>query len=55
MKCFYNINAQSRTAVIIAFDGAFHGRTLLGITLTGMSAPYKQNFGPFPGDIYRLP
>ena len=40
---------------IIAFDGAFHGRTLLGITLTGMSAPYKQNFGPFPGDIYRLP
>lgn len=40
---------------IIAFDGAFHGRTLLGVTLTGMSAPYKQNFGPFPGDIYRLP
>lgn len=40
---------------IIAFDGAFHGRTLLGVTLTGMSAPYKQNFGPFPGEIYRLP
>lgn len=40
---------------IIAFDGAFHGRTLLGCTLTGMSQPYKQNFGPFPGDIYRVP
>lgn len=40
---------------IIAFDGAFHGRTLLGCTLTGMSQPYKQNFGPFPSDIYRLP
>ncbi len=40
---------------IIAFDGAFHGRTLLGCTLTGMSQPYKQNFGPFPGEIYRVP
>lgn len=40
---------------IIAFDGAFHGRTLLGCTLTGMSQPYKQNFGPFPADIYRVP
>ena len=40
---------------IIAFDGAFHGRTLLGSTLTGMSQPYKQNFGPFAGGVYRLP
>lgn len=40
---------------VIAFDGAFHGRTLLGCTLTGMSQPYKQNFGPFPGEVYRLP
>jgi 4-aminobutyrate aminotransferase/(S)-3-amino-2-methylpropionate transaminase len=40
---------------IIAFDGAFHGRTLLGCALTGMSQPYKQNFGPFPSDIYRVP
>ncbi|AUH01366.1 4-aminobutyrate--2-oxoglutarate transaminase [Prodigiosinella confusarubida] len=40
---------------VIAFDGAFHGRTSLGIALTGMSQPYKQNFGPFPGDIYRVP
>ncbi|MBT0726681.1 4-aminobutyrate--2-oxoglutarate transaminase [Rosenbergiella australiborealis] len=40
---------------IIAFDGAFHGRTLLASTLTGMSSPYKQNFGPFAGGVYRLP
>lgn len=47
--------AHTQRPGIIAFEGAFHGRTLLGVTLTGMSAPYKQNFGPFPGDIYRLP
>lgn len=47
--------AHTRRAGIIAFDGAFHGRTLLGCTLTGMSQPYKQNFGPFPGEVYRLP
>lgn len=40
---------------IIAFGGAFHGRTLLGSTLTGFSAPYKQNFGPFAGEIYHTP
>lgn len=40
---------------IIAFDGGFHGRTLLGCALTGFSKPYKQNFGPFPGEVYRLP
>lgn len=47
--------AHTQRSGIIAFDGAFHGRTLLGCTLTGMSQPYKQNFGPFPSDIYRLP
>lgn len=40
---------------VIAFHGGFHGRTLLGMTLTGMSAPYKQNFGPFAGDVYHVP
>jgi 4-aminobutyrate aminotransferase/(S)-3-amino-2-methylpropionate transaminase len=40
---------------IIAFRGAFHGRTLLGVTLTGMSQPYKQNFGPFASDIFHVP
>lgn len=39
---------------VIAFRGGFHGRTLLGSTLTGMSAPYKQNFG-LATDIYHTP
>lgn len=47
--------AYTQRPGIIAFEGAFHGRTLLGCTLTGMSQPYKQNFGPFPSDVYRLP
>ncbi|SHO55977.1 aspartate aminotransferase family protein [Vibrio quintilis] len=37
---------------VISFKGGFHGRTLLGSTLTGMSEPYKQNFGPMAGEIY---
>ena len=37
---------------VISFRGGFHGRTLLGGTLTGLSQPYKQNFGPFPAEIY---
>ncbi|UFH51215.1 4-aminobutyrate--2-oxoglutarate transaminase [Pseudomonas sp. KNUC1026] len=37
---------------VVSFRGGFHGRTLLGVTLTGMSQPYKQNFGPFPAEIY---
>lgn len=40
---------------VIAFRGGFHGRTLMGMTLTGMSTPYKQNFGPFAGDVYHTP
>lgn len=40
---------------VISFRGGFHGRTLLGVTLTGMSQPYKQNFGPFPADIFHAP
>ncbi|MBF9002264.1 MULTISPECIES: aspartate aminotransferase family protein [Vibrio] len=37
---------------VISFRGGFHGRTLLGSTLTGMSAPYKQNFGPLAAEVY---
>ncbi|MFT4069051.1 4-aminobutyrate--2-oxoglutarate transaminase [Paraburkholderia sp.] len=40
---------------VIAFRGGFHGRTLLGMSLTGMSAPYRQNFGPFAPDVYHAP
>lgn len=37
---------------IISFRGGFHGRTLLGVTLTGFAQPYKQNFGPFASEVY---
>ncbi|MDR1646993.1 MAG: 4-aminobutyrate--2-oxoglutarate transaminase [Zoogloeaceae bacterium] len=40
---------------IIAFQGAFHGRTLLTLALTGKVAPYKIGYGPFPGDIFHAP
>ncbi len=40
---------------VIAFSGAFHGRTLMGMALTGKVAPYKTGFGPFPADIYHAP
>jgi 4-aminobutyrate aminotransferase len=40
---------------VIAFDGAFHGRTLLGMALTGKVVPYKVGFGPFPADIFHAP
>jgi 4-aminobutyrate aminotransferase/(S)-3-amino-2-methylpropionate transaminase len=40
---------------IIAFEDAFHGRTLLGMTLTSKTMPYKRGFGPFAPEVYRLP
>lgn len=46
--------ATGRTAVI-AFSGAFHGRTMMGMALTGKVVPYKTGFGPFPGEVYHLP
>jgi 4-aminobutyrate aminotransferase len=40
---------------IIAFSGAFHGRTLMACALTGKVVPYKVGFGPFPSDVYHIP
>lgn len=40
---------------VIAFEHAFHGRTLLGMSLTSKVKPYKYGFGPMATDIYRLP
>jgi len=40
---------------VIAFSGGFHGRTMMGMALTGKVAPYKLNFGPFPGDVFHAP
>jgi 4-aminobutyrate aminotransferase/(S)-3-amino-2-methylpropionate transaminase len=43
-----------RTAVI-AFEGAFHGRTLLSMTMTSKTHPYKAGLGPFAPEVYRVP
>lgn len=40
---------------VIALGGGFHGRTFMGMALTGKVAPYKKGFGPFPGSIYHVP
>ena len=40
---------------LIAFSGAFHGRTILTSALTGKTLPYKRGFGPFPPEIYHVP
>lgn len=46
--------ATGRPAVI-AFSGGFHGRTMMGMALTGKVVPYKVGFGPFPGEVYHAP
>ena len=45
----------TRRPGVIALSGAFHGRTFMGMALTGKVAPYKSGFGPFPGSIYHVP
>jgi 4-aminobutyrate aminotransferase/(S)-3-amino-2-methylpropionate transaminase len=40
---------------VIAFDGAFHGRTLLALSLTSRTHPYKAGLGPFAPEVYRTP
>jgi 4-aminobutyrate aminotransferase/(S)-3-amino-2-methylpropionate transaminase len=44
--------AHTKRSGVIAFGGGFHGRTMLGLSLTGKVAPYKAGFGPFLGDVY---
>ncbi len=46
---------HTRRRAIVVFEGAFHGRTLLTMTMTHKASPYKAHFGPFASDIYRLP
>lgn len=47
--------AYTKRPAIIAFVGGFHGRTMMGMALTGKVVPYKSGFGPFPGDVHHLP
>jgi 4-aminobutyrate aminotransferase / (S)-3-amino-2-methylpropionate transaminase / 5-aminovalerate transaminase len=45
--------AATGRAAVVAFDHGFHGRTLMGMSLTGKVMPYKQGFGPFAPEVYR--
>jgi 4-aminobutyrate aminotransferase / (S)-3-amino-2-methylpropionate transaminase / 5-aminovalerate transaminase len=47
--------AHTGRSGIIAFEDAFHGRTMMTLALTSKTHPYKAGFAPFPGDIYRIP
>lgn len=47
--------AATRRSAVIAFSGAFHGRTMMGMALTGKVVPYKAGFGPFPTEVYHAP
>src|SRR6266404_4521479 len=40
---------------VIAFEDAFHGRTMMTLALTSKTHPYKAGFSPFPSDVYRIP
>jgi 4-aminobutyrate aminotransferase/(S)-3-amino-2-methylpropionate transaminase len=47
--------AHTGRSAVVAFDHAFHGRTLMGMSLTSKAKPYKLGFGPFAPEVYRVP
>lgn len=47
-------SATGRSGVI-CFDGGYHGRTMMTLAMTGKVIPYKNDFGPMPGDVFRAP
>jgi 4-aminobutyrate aminotransferase/(S)-3-amino-2-methylpropionate transaminase len=47
--------AYTKRPAVICFEDAFHGRTLLAMTLTSKTHPYKAGFEPFASDVYRIP
>lgn len=65
--CFFNSGAEAvenavkfaraytRRPAMVAFDGAFHGRTLMALSLTSKARPYKVGLGPFAPEVYRVP
>lgn len=54
-NCVKIARAHTGRRGVIAFNGGFHGRTNLTMALTGKMTPYKNLFGPFPGDIFHAP
>jgi 4-aminobutyrate aminotransferase/(S)-3-amino-2-methylpropionate transaminase len=47
--------AYTKRPGIIAFEDAFHGRTMMTLALTSKTHPYKAGFAPFPAEVYRVP
>src|SRR5579872_2246773 len=47
--------AYTKRSGLIAFEDAFHGRTMMTLALTSKTHPYKAGFAPFPSDVYRIP
>ena len=47
--------AHTGRSGIVAFEDAFHGRTMMSLALTSKTHPYKAGFGPLPGEVYRIP
>jgi 4-aminobutyrate aminotransferase/(S)-3-amino-2-methylpropionate transaminase len=47
--------SHTKRQAVIAFEGGFHGRTLLSLSLTSKTHPYKAGLGPFAPEVYRLP
>jgi 4-aminobutyrate aminotransferase / (S)-3-amino-2-methylpropionate transaminase / 5-aminovalerate transaminase len=47
--------AYTGRPAVIAFEGAFHGRTLLSVSMTSKTHPYKAGLGPFAPEVYRVP
>jgi 4-aminobutyrate aminotransferase/(S)-3-amino-2-methylpropionate transaminase len=45
----------TRRPAVVAFDHGYHGRTLLTMTLTSKNMPYKEGFGPYAPEVYRMP
>src|SRR5215210_7735800 len=47
--------SHTKRPAVIAFEGAFHGRTLLSLSMTSKTHPYKAGLGPFAPEVYRVP
>src|SRR5206468_6193692 len=47
--------AYTGRPAVIGFEGGFHGRTLLSLSLTSKTHPYKAGLGPFAPEVYRVP
>src|SRR3954447_19660971 len=47
--------AYTKRPAVIAFEGGFHGRTMLSLSLTSKTHPYKAGLGPFAPEVYRVP